>query len=223
VKEKPMRPGAVLLASVLVVCPSPLFGAKEKDEDDRIVRAYLAEVAVQIGKNPRGLGSREAVMKKFHELGEKHLLKNKDILHKKAARDYLKLDLWKPGEKVKLKSIHESDKKLTKFVGIFQKDSYGIPPFGRHTYATLWWEPPVAAKLLREMTFRMVLEEEEVEKRKFMEQFAVPRLYRQSADPEKPVLAFYDGKELFVLRMVYIKVGIYALEKIDWYEVQQGK
>ena len=69
----------------------------------------------------------------------------------------------------------------------------------------------------------MVLEGEEAEKRKFMEQFAPPRLYRQSEDAEKAVITFFDGKELFVVRLVYTDIGIYALEKIEWYEVARGK
>lgn len=48
----------------------------------------------------------------------------------------------------------------------------------------------------------------------------MPRIYRQSDNPEKPVIAFFDGNELFVARLKYIKVGIYALEQIELHRVE---
>ncbi len=212
---------AFLLAVGLQVSPQSL--AAEPDRADAVIRAYLTDVAGQIGKDPRSLGGMDAVTKRFHELGEKHLLENKGILHKKAARDYLKLDPWKLGAGYEMKSRRDEMKQLTEIEEIFQKGGYGIPPYGRHTFATLWWDPHFAAKTLRELAFKRNLSKDEVEKRKFMEQYAAPRVYRQSDDPDKPAIAFFDGKELFVVRLIYTDVGIYALEKIEWFDVAKSE
>ena len=191
---------------------------QEPDKAEKVIRTYLNEVAKEIGTDPRSLGGMEEVLKKFHELGEKHLLANKEILHGKAAADYKKLDVWKVRPGYELKPKPQQVAKL-KDIQLMFSTGYGIPPYGRHSFATLWWEPLFAAKTIRELSFRQALTEDGVEKRKFMEQYAVPRVYRQSDDAEEPIISFYDGKELFVVSLKYTDVGIYALKKIEWFDV----
>ena len=193
---------------------------QEPDKAEEVIRTYLNDVAKEIGENPRSLGGMDAVLKKFHELGEKHLLSNKEILHGKASADYKKLDVWKIRPGYVLKPKTEQVAKL-KDIQLMFSGGYGIPPYGRHSFATLWWEPLFAAKTIRELSFREVFTEDGFEKRKFMEQYAVPRVYRQSADAEKPIISFYDGKELFVVSLKYTDVGIYALKKIEWFDITE--
>ena len=58
-----------------------------------------------------------------------------------------------------------------------------------------------------------------IEKRKFLQQYAVPRMYRLSNDPENPSIGFYDGKELFVVDLDYADIEIYCLKGIRWVEI----
>jgi hypothetical protein len=97
------------VACILVLIPQPAVRADDKDNAEAILRAYLADVQRRLPiKDLRELTNDIAGLKKLHELGEKHLLKNKDILHKKATAEYLQLPLWKPDGTVKLKHLLSS-------------------------------------------------------------------------------------------------------------------
>lgn len=193
--------------------------AEELKAAEQILRGYMVAVADEIGGKLQELGGQEAVLKKFEELGKKHLLTNKDVLHKKAAADYLKLDVWTLGEKQKLVPTAKHDKSIQAFKDIFS-GGHGIPPYDYRTLTTKWWDPEFVAKTLRELLFRQAFEKGEVERRKFIEQYLVPRLYRQNDDIEKPLLAYFDGKELVVFSLKYTEIGIYALENIEWFTVE---
>jgi len=79
---------------------------------DKVIRNYMTAVADQIGGKLEELGGQKAILKKFEELGEEHLLPHKDVLHSKAKADYLKLDVLKLGENDKLEAIEAHAKKL---------------------------------------------------------------------------------------------------------------
>lgn len=219
--------GTFLIVSVLLMLPGlasaqdkahtlPTESTDEIQAADKVIRNYMIAVSDQIGGRLQELGSQDAILKKFEELGEKHLLANKDVLHSKAKAEYLKLQVWTMGENVKLEAIKTDSKEIAEFQVIFS-GGHGIPPYDRHTFTTKWWEPEFAAKTLRELVFRQALSEKEVERRKFIEQFSAPQLYRRNDDIEKPSLAYFDGKELFVVNLKYTELGIYALEKIEWF------
>ncbi len=195
---------------------------------DEIIDQYMQAVQKEIGENPRALGQ-DGVLRKFEELGKKHLLKNKEILHRKAAEQYVKLDELKlSGVLAQIKQtpraeqrgreivISPNDDKLKQMVQMFSEGGYGVPPFGRHVLATRWWDPEVAARTIRELTFRHMLDKDESEKRKFLEQYAPPRIYRANGDAETPVIVFYDGQEVFVVELKYIQEGIYVATSLAW-------
>jgi hypothetical protein len=50
-----------------------------------------------------------------------------------------------------------------------------------------------------------------------MEQFAPPRLYRQSDDASQPVLAFWGSNELIIVQLEFDPAGIYVLKRLDWF------
>jgi hypothetical protein len=212
----------VYVLSLALALSSRAAISQEKEDADAILRAYVVDVAEKIGENPRALGSQDAILKKYQELGEKHLLANKEILHKKAATDYLKLDVWSPPKNYVIKPRPESAEALKEFEDIFSK-GYGVPPYDYHVFATLWWDPQHAAKVLRELVTKRLFSRDDVERRKFLEQFVAPRVYRQNGDGEHPVICYFDGKELCVVKLAYTEIGIYALEKLEWYDVTVQK
>jgi len=59
--------------SIALALSSRAAISQEKKDADAILRAYVVDVAEKIGENPRALGSQEAILKKYQELGEKHL------------------------------------------------------------------------------------------------------------------------------------------------------
>ena len=95
-------------------------------------------------------------------------------------------------------------------VTMFCEPGYNIPPFDRHALATRWWDPQVAADTIRELTFKQGLSEDEVAKRKFMEQYAPPAVYRINDDPKQLMFVYVDGKEAFAIELTYTKHGKYA-------------
>lgn len=201
--------------------PIPANSTKEIQAADEVIRNYMIAVTDQIGNRLEELGGQDAILRKFDELGEKHLLAHKDVLHTKAEADYLKLEVWTLGENVKLEAIEAHAKAIGEFQEIFS-GGLGVPPYDYRTFTTKWWETEFAAKTLRELIFRQALSEKEVGRRRFMEQFSAPRIYRRNDDIQKPSLAYFDGKELFVVNLKYTEHGIYALEKIEWftYEIE---
>jgi len=186
---------------------------------DKVIRNYMTAVADQIGGKLEELGGQKAILKKFEELGEEHLLPHKDVLHSKAKADYLKLDVLKLGENDKLEAIEAHAKKLGELRDIFS-GGHGVPPYDYHTFTTKWWDPEFAAKTLRELLFRQALSEKEVGRRQFMDQFLAPKLYRRNGDINQPSLAYFDGKELLVFNLKYTELGIYALDKIEWFALK---
>lgn len=224
------------VVAVLLLASAPSGGSQKGQNADVVIYNYLREVQKTIGKDPRALGQ-EGILRKFHELGQKHLLKNKEVLHRKASKDYLRLDeltFIKPDGKKRIvwRTVDEFRGKhgeiivpppadqAGQFLSMFMEEGYGIPPFDRHAIATTWWDPVVAARTIRELAFRQRLGREESDKRQFLEQFAAPRLYRLSDDPNKPSVAFLDGRELFVADLEYTEIGIYALRGLRWVKLE---
>jgi hypothetical protein len=217
------------LSAFLLVCMFPLAArADDKDDAEAVLRAYLAALARQLPvHDPVALSKYDGGLMKLQELGEKHLLKNKDVLHKKAAADYLRLPLWKPDTGSKLAAIHKDDLALKHLVEMFRETGYGIDRRSWEYRTTLWWEPDVAAKAVRQQAQRRILDHSDMIDKEVFERFATPRMYREGEDPEHPDIAFFDGTELFVVHLVYTKVGIYAVEPrrggIEWYLVSLMK
>jgi hypothetical protein len=222
----------IVLMKILValqLLTSIAFGASEADT---VLTNYYKAVAAQIGKDPRSLGGMDGVLKKYDELGQEFLLKNKDVLHRKAVADYLNLPaldfgaleeqeriVWKnasafiDGDTVNVGAAKDD---MDQTVLMFCEAGYGIPPFDQTVLATLWWDPQRAARTLRELILRRHLPPEDVERRKFVEQYSPPLVFRSGTNGEMPGIAFFDGKEIFAVELKHIDAGIYALAAIKW-------
>jgi len=199
---------------------------------DKILSDYYRAVAKEIGDNPRKLGGQDAILTKYEELGEKYLLANKTALHKKAAEIFTSLPRLEGVDIEKLKRIAWKDSKqfidgdavrydktkdkLDDLILSFHEYSYGVPPFSRHLFVTRWWNPVEAGQRLRELVFKKQLSREDLERRNFNEQFSPPLVYRMNDDVEKPSIAFFDGREYFILELKYTDVGIYSLAALKW-------
>jgi hypothetical protein len=211
----------VCVACVLATVLPLVAHADENDDAEAILRAYLADVANQLPLNDILLLTRgDAGLKKLHALGEEHLLKNKDILHKKAATDYLRLPLWKPDKKtVKLTPIYKDDSEFKDMVRMYGVKGYGIGKEGYKNHVTQWWEADVAARFLRERLYCRLLDPDANDIERVLEKIAPARMYRQGDDPEHPDIAFFDGRELLVLHLEYTDAGFYVLSRMEWYRV----
>jgi hypothetical protein len=210
-----------LVAAFVLLCEAR---ADEKDDAEAVLRAYLADLARQLPvRDPVALMKYDAGLLKLQELGEKHLLKNKEVLHKKASADYLRLPLWKEDSTVKLEAIHKDDQALKHLVEAFGEKGYGIERRSWEYRTTLWWEPEVAATAVRQLAHRRILDHSDMVDKQVFANYAKPRIYRQGDDPEHPIIAFFDGTELFVVQLGYTKLGIYAVEGIDWYAASLTK
>lgn len=224
----------------------PLFGltpvaadSPKKVTAEQILLEYLRAVQREIGSNPKALGY-DGAIKRLHKLGEKHLLKNKAILHKKASGDYLKMDELKSIRIKSLKRIHwdsadnytdgnaikvpdAQTNKVGTLIVMFIDGGYGIPPYSRHTRATTWWNPLTGAKTLRNLALKTLLTKEEFQKRMIIEDLAAASIFRLNSDPEKPSIGFLDGKELLVIDLKYTDVGIYSMAGIRWVKLDDKK
>ena len=109
---------------------------------------------------------------------------------------------------------------MDQIVLIFCEAGYGIPPFNRTVLATLWWDPVRAGRTIRELTFRRHLQPDDVERRKFIEQYSPPLVFRTGSDAEHPAVAFFDGQEYFVTELKYMDEGIYALTALKWFRMK---
>jgi len=211
------------------------LAAEPQQDADKILSDYYKAVAKEIAADPKSLGMDE-VLKRYDDLGKKLLLANKAVLHKKAVADYLALPLmdaktfdkldriaWKESKtfedgKVVKPGLAKDD--MDKIVLFFSESGYGIPPFDKTVFATLWWNPIRAGSTIRELTFRQHLPPDDTERRKFIEQYSPPLLYRTNADGEHPAIAFFDGQEYFVTELKYMDEGIYALTALKWFRVK---
>lgn len=227
--------------ALLILLGSVVFAADKKKDltAEKIILRYLEAVQTKIGTDLKVLGY-EGAIKRLHKLGEKYLLKNKVILHKKASVDYLKLDELKSVKIDSLKRIHwdnankykKGDKitppnpetnKAGSLIVMFIDGGYGIPPYGRHTRATTWWNAVTAAKALRSIAFKTLLSKEAFQKKMMMEDLAKPKIYRLSSDTENPSIGFMDGKELLVIDLKYTDVGIYSMAGIRWVKLDEKR
>jgi hypothetical protein len=209
-----------------LVAASVLFfaaRADEKEDPEAILRAYLAEVARLPFEDRRRMVKDDAGLKKLHELGEKHLLKNKEVLHKKAVAEYLSLPAWKPDKTVTLKAM-ESGEDFKDLVRLFGPRGYGVGKGGYEYHVAQWWEAEVAARFLRQRVYSSWgYESPQSIHKRLLEAYAPARVYRQGADPEHPIIAFFDGEDLFAFHLIYTDAGFYALERIDWFRVTLPK
>ena len=218
-----------LLFSLLCLINVSIYAAFEAD---KILSDYYRAVAREIGDNPRKLGGQDAILAKYEELGEKYLLANKAVLHKKAAEIFANLPLMEGVTIEKLKRIAWKDSKqfidgnavrydktkdkLDELILMFHEYNYGITPFDRHLFVTRWWNPVEVGQRLRELVFKKQLSREDLERRNFIEQFSPPLVYRMNDDVKKPSIAFFDGREYFVVELKYIDEGIYTLVILKW-------
>jgi hypothetical protein len=233
------KSGCVLAAMLAFLGPTIPLAAEQKQEQtaDQVLVQYLRAVQQEVGRDPKSLGY-EGALKRLHELGEKHLLANKAVLHRKASADYMKLDEFtaaKIGEQERIAwdSADNYQKgntitppnpeanKLGSFIVMFIDGGYGIPPYGRHTQATTWWNPLTAARTLRALALKTLETDDALRKRGMLEGLVEPMVYRLSSDAEAPSIGFFDGKELLVLDLKYTEVGIYSLQGIRWVRLKQ--
>jgi hypothetical protein len=233
------RSGCMLAAMLAFLGSAISFSGEQKQEQtaDQVLVQYLRAVQQEVGRDPKSLGY-EGALKRLHELGEKYLLPNKAVLHRKASADYMKLDeftaakigeqeriAWDSADKYqKGNTITPPDPKANKvgsFIVAFIEGGYDIPPYDRHTRATTWWNPLTAARTLRALALKTLEADEAFQKRGMLEGLVEPMVYRLSSDAEAPSIGFSDGKELFVLDLKYTDVGIYSLQSIRWVRLKQ--
>jgi len=224
----------ILLLLVAAVFLGSCMACAETPAEKALVQYYQAD-AKEITPNVQSLGI-DGVLRKYDELGTKYLLANKEDLHKKAVEDYLKLPELKFAILEKQERIAWIESRqfrrgdaiepglaktpLDQVVLFFAEYGYSIPPFDRTVLATLWWDPVKAARTIRELSFRRYLPPEDVEHRKFLEQYTAPMLFRLGKDGENPCVIFFDGQELFALDLIYLKEGIYALKALKWVKIK---
>ncbi len=206
---------------------------------DEILADYYKEVGLKIAKNPGELGSMDGILKKYEELGKKHLFKNKETLHKKAVKDYLALPeltftelkneekiAWIENSKfVKGDVIDHSLVKtgLENLTLMFDKSGYGNIPFDRHVLSTQWWSPKKVVKTVRELAYNEHLKPNDIERRKFVEQYNSPLFYRVGNDGEAPCIVMFDGLELFAVNLKYVEQGIYCVTALKWVKLKDKK
>ncbi|MBM4003063.1 MAG: hypothetical protein FJ295_07200 [Planctomycetes bacterium] len=208
------------LAFGFLICLLPVAAAPPKGSElpETVLRHFLTEVHLGVGVDPRGAGSQNDVLLKIEALGESILKPEFERLHELAARQYLELPVLEaidPGQWISKRLL--LDEIFTAVENDFRAEARGKPPFDHHVLATQWWDPCYAARTLRDVVSRLLMSKDQLDRRRFMDQFAPPRVYRQSDDASKPVLAFWGSNELFSVQLEYDPSGIYVLKRLEWF------
>jgi hypothetical protein len=200
-----------------LLCWLPVAAAPAKTPES-VLRHFLNEVHLGVGVDPRGAGSQNDVLIKIEALGEAILRPEYEPLHELAARQYLQLptlDAIDPALWISKRLL--LDEIFTAVENDFRAAARGTAPFDHHVLASQWWDPCYAARTLRDVVSRLLMSKDQLDRRRFMEQFAPPRLYRQSDDASQPVLAFWGSNELIIVQLEFDPAGIYVLKRLDWF------
>ncbi|MFM2094925.1 MAG: hypothetical protein RIS70_2049 [Planctomycetota bacterium] len=210
----------VTLSTSCLLALSMLGASPDGVDAEKVLREYLLEVQDAIGADPAALGTQNSVLLKLDEIGRKHFEPHKGLLHQRAAEDYgnlpqLPVDLLSGN--VSLREGREEE--FAAIESLFHDDSVGKAPFDHHVIISQWWNPLYAAKTLRDVVADDLLRRDQKQRRRFVEQFVAPRLYRLSGNAEQPELVFFGGRELFIVRLAYLESGIYCLKSLDWQQV----